>query len=377
MRIAVAPNAFRGSMTARTAADTIIGGLRRSALKNLDVLPMPLADGGDGTLDVLLGGLGGERLTVTVTGPLGAPVEAEIGLLADGTTAVIEMAQASGVELVPRQKRNPLLATSYGTGELILAGLKRGYRHFVIGLGGSATVEGGAGCLQALGARLLDSAGNDIPRGGSGLSQLASIDMSELQHVIQGASFKVLCDVTNSLIGPLGAARIFGPQKGANPAAVETLERNLTHFADVIARDLGVDVRALPGGGAAGGFGAGLNAFLRAEIVPGAETLITMLGYDKQLEGVDLLITGEGKLDAQTSAGKAVNAIASVAHRFNIPVVALAGTLDADDAALYAMGIQAAWSIVPGPCSLDDALTHGEQWLTEGAIQLGNLLAIS
>src|SRR5258708_12302605 len=223
MRIAVAPNAFRGSMTARTAADTIIGGLRCSALKNLDVLPMPLADGGDGTLDVLLGGLGGERLTVTVTGPLGAPVEAEIGLLADGTTAVIEMAQASGVELVPRQKPNPLLATSYGTGELILAGLKPCYRQFVIGLGGSATVEGGAGCLQALGARLLDSAGNDIPRGGSGLSQLASIDMRELQHVIQGASFKVLCDVTNPLIGPLAAARIFAPENGATRRSVETL----------------------------------------------------------------------------------------------------------------------------------------------------------
>src|ERR1041385_2927942 len=167
MRIAVAPNAFRGSMTAQAATEAITAGLQRSALRNLEVLPMPLADGGDGTLDVLLGGLGGERLTVMVTGPLGAPVQAEMGLLADGTTAVIEMARASGVELIPRPERNPLLATSYGTGELIAVGLKRDYRHFVIGLGGSATVDGGAGCLQALGARLLDSSGNEIPHGGA------------------------------------------------------------------------------------------------------------------------------------------------------------------------------------------------------------------
>jgi glycerate kinase len=377
MRIAIAPNAFRGSMTARAATDAISDGLRRSALKSLEILPMPLADGGDGTLDVLLGGLGGERLTLQVTGPLGTPVRAEMGLLSDRITAVIEMAQASGVELIPRQERNPLKATSYGTGELIRDGLDRGYRNFVIGLGGSATVDGGAGCLQALGAKLLDSAGNDIPFGGEGLSKLASIDVSELRRVSQGASFKVLCDVTNPLIGPLGAARVFGPQKGADQATVEILEQNLTHFANVIARDLQIDIRTLPGGGAAGGFGAGLSAFLHAEIVPGAAMLISMLGYDKQLGGVDLVITGEGKLDAQTSGGKAVNTIADIARRHNIPVIALAGTLDADDAALQAMGIQAAWSIVPGPCSLDEALKHGPEWLIRAAIQIGNILASS
>jgi len=376
MRIAIAPNAYRGSMTARAAVDAISDGLRRSVLKAFEVLPMPLADGGDGTLEVLVGGLGGERLSLTVTGPLGSAVEAEVGLLADGKTAVIEMAQASGVELIPRPERNPLLATSYGTGELIAAGLQRGYRHFIIGLGGSATVDGSAGCLQALGARLLDAQGHDIPRGGGGLSRLASIDVSELQSTIEGTSFKVLCDVTNPLIGPLGAARIFGPQKGADAAAVEILEQNLTHFADVIEHDLGLDIRALPGGGAAGGFGAGLNAFVHAEIVPGAATLISMLGYDRQLESADVVITGEGKLDSQTSGGKAVDAIATIAQRLKIPVFALAGTLDADDTALHAMGIQAAWSIVPGPCSLDEALSHGAEWLAQSATQLGNVLAI-
>lgn len=375
MRIAIAPNAFRGSMTARTATGAISDGLRRSALKNLEVLPMPLADGGDGTLDVLLSGLGGERLSLEVTGPLGNAVKAEIGLLADGVTAVIEMAQASGVELIPRLERNPLKATSYGTGELIRAGLDRGYRNFVIGLGGSATVEGGAGCLQALGARLLDSAGNNIPLGGEGLSELASINVSELQRVVEGASFKVLCDVTNPLIGSLGAAYVFGPQKGADQATVEILERNLTHFAEIVARDLHTDIRNLPGGGAAGGFGAGLSAFLNAELVPGAGTLISLLGYDKQLEGVDLVITGEGKLDAQTSGGKAVNTIADAARRLHVSVIALAGTVEANDEDLQAMGIQAAWSIVRGPCSLDEALKHGPEWLSRAATQIGNMLA--
>jgi glycerate kinase len=377
MRIAIAPNAFRGSLTATQASEAIVAGLRRSALSPLQTLVMPLADGGDGTLDILVGGLGGETVSLAVTGPLGSPVQAAMGLLADGRTAVIEMARASGVELVPRPLRNPLVTTTYGTGELIRAALERGYRRILIGIGGSATVDGAAGCVQALGARLLDSSGADIARGGGGLARLAAIDVSAIKALPEGLDVTVLCDVTNPLIGPNGAARVFGPQKGADPAMVEQLDANLAHFAAVIRRDLGIEIADLPGGGAAGGLGAGLVAFLNAKLAPGGETIIGLLGYEQQLAGVNLLITGEGKLDAQTSGGKAVQSIARIARRAGVPVVALAGTLDADSAALNEMGIRAAWSIVPGPCTLDEAITHGAEWLARSATELGNLLAIS
>jgi glycerate kinase len=376
MRIAVAPNAFRGSLTAIEATNAIIAGLLRSALHDLQIVEMPLADGGDGTLDILFHFLGGQRLKLTVTGPNGDPVDAEMALLADGKTALIEIARASGVELIPREQRNPLIATTYGTGELIHAALDRGYHHLLIGIGGSATVDGAAGAVQALGARLLDATGADIPRGGGALEQLASIDASALLRLLENVEVTVLCDVTNPLIGPNGAARIFGPQKGATPAMVETLEANLTHFAEIIYRDLGLDVADLPGGGAAGGLGAGLVAFLKARLASGGATLIDLLGYEKKLADVDLVITGEGKLDGQTTGGKAVQSIAQAAARAGVPVVALAGTLDADSAALNAIGVQAAWSIIPGPCTIDDALAHGAEWLSRAATELGNLLAL-
>jgi glycerate kinase len=316
-------------------------------------------------------------VSLTVTGPLGSPVQAAIGLLADGRSAVIEMARASGIELVPRPRRNPLVTTTYGTGELIRAALDRGYRRILIGIGGSATVDGAAGCVQALGARLLDSSGADIPRGGGGLSQLAAIDAGALKALPDGLEVTVLCDVTNPLVGPTGAARVFGPQKGADPGMVEQLDANLAHFAAIVKRDLGVEIAEMPGAGAAGGLGAGLVAFLNAKLAPGGETIIDALGYEQQLAGADLLITGEGKLDAQTSGGKAVQSIAQAAKRAGVPVVAFAGMLDADSAALSEMGIRAAWSIVPGPCTLDEAISHGGEWLARSATVLGNLLAIT
>ncbi len=377
MRIAVAPNAFRGSLTAIEATASIIAGLSRSALKNLQTLPMPLADGGDGTLDILIRGLGGELVTITVTGPIDSPVQAAMGLLGDGRTAVIEMARASGVELVPRHLRNPLIATTYGTGELIREAVRRGYQRFLIGIGGSATVDGATGCLQALGARLLDESGADIPRGGGGLSKLARIDASPLKPLRDNVEITVLCDVNNPLIGPNGAAHVFGPQKGADPAMVEVLDANLAHFAEIIRRDLGIHIADMPGAGAAGGLGAGLVAFLGAKLAPGGSTLISLLGYDQQLASADLVITGEGKLDSQTVGGKAVQRIAAVAREANVPVVAFAGTLEASGDALRSMGIQAAWSIVPGPCTLDDAVAHSAEWLSRASTELGNLLSLT
>jgi len=378
MRIALAPNAFRGSLTALQAIESLSFGLRRSQLfdsQALELIPLPLADGGDGTMAVMLHDLGGERLPVTVSGPDGEPVRAEIGLLSDGSTAVIEMAQASGVELLPLSRRNPLITSTYGTGELFVAARERGYTHFILGLGGSATVDGGAGCLQAMGAHLLDVHGAEIPRGGGGLSMLASIDANDIRQRFEGTEITILCDVTNPLLGPRGASHFFGPQKGATPEMVEALEHGLHHFANVLQRDLGADVAEIPGTGAAGGFGAGLIAMLHAALKPGAPTLMQMLGYEEKLKGCNLVITGEGKLDAQTEGGKAVQRIAEVAKRAAIPVVAFAGMLDADRAALRAMGIQAAWSIVPGPVPLADALANAGPWLERAACTLGDMLA--
>jgi glycerate kinase len=382
MRIAIAPNAFRGSLTAQQAVGCISDGLLRSRLnsprRTLELLPMPLADGGDGTLDVILDGMGGEHLTANVTDPLGAPITATYGYVAATRTAVIEMARSSGVELIARQARNPLLTTSYGSGELINAALARGAQRILIGMGGSATVEGAAGCLQALGVRLLDRAGADIPRGGAGLAHLARIEAAATRQRLAGVDLVLLSDVSNPLVGERGAARVFGPQKGATPAMVEQLDANLAIFAAIIQRDLGVDVLTVAGGGAAGGFGAGLVGCVGATLLPGGATIIDLLGYEAQLAaGVDLILTGEGKLDSQTVGGKAVQSMAEVARRRGIPVVAFAGVVDADAAALAQMGIQAAWSIVPGPCALDAALQLAPAWLAGVAEQLGNTLALA
>lgn len=378
MRIALAPNAFRGSLTALQAVECLTSGLRASALRSqLDLIPMPLADGGDGTLDVLLRGLGGTRYNLTVSNPRGAPITAEFGILSDGKTAVIELARASGIELLSRAERNPLLTSTYGTGELIREAYRRGCRHFLIGIGGSATNDGGAGCLQALGARFLDADGRELPSGGGALQHLARIDVSALRANLPDATFTILCDVTNPLIGAQGASRIFAPQKGADPEMVEQLEAALTHYAKIVARDLGVDVATLEGGGAAGGFGAGMVAALGAELAPGAPTVMNLLNYEAKLDGVQLLITGEGKIDAQTEGGKAVQRIASAAAARGIPVIAFAGTIEATPSALAEMGITAAWSILPAVTTLSEALANAPLWLTRAAHMLGNTLAIS
>ncbi|MHB8630193.1 MAG: glycerate kinase family protein [Aggregatilineales bacterium] len=375
MQIAAAPNAFRGSLTAFQAAACIAQGLQSSRLA-CDVALWPLADGGDGTLDVLMRGLGGERLTLTVTGADGQPLRADLGLMSDGQTAVIELAQASGIEQIPRERRNALTATTFGTGELIRAALEHGYRRLIVGLGGSATTDGGAGLAQALGAKLLDADGTPIPPGGAGLLKLARIDAAPLRALCDGADVVVLCDVDNPLTGERGAARIFGPQKGANDQAVETLDDALSHFAETLRRDVGADVEFLPGAGAAGGCAAGLVAFLKASIAPGADTLIRLLGYEEQFAALDLVITGEGKLDAQTAGGKAVRAVAARALAHSVPAMALVGALSCSADEYRAFGIDAAWSIVPGPCDLIEATTHAAEWLTSAASRLGDTLAI-
>lgn len=324
--------------------------------------------------------LGGSLIRVSVHGPRMAPVEAEFGFIPDapgGPIAVIELARASGVELLPRPERNPLLTTTYGTGELIRAAYQHGARHILIGIGGSATVEGGSGALAALGIGLLDSDGEQIPAGNAALSRLARVTRPA-QNPFPDAQVTILCDVDNPLLGESGAARVFGPQKGAAPADVPVLEANLAHFAAILARDFGVEVAGLPHSGAAGGIGAGLYAAFpdQVRLVPGGAALIDLLGYRAALESADVILTGEGKLDAQTSGGKAVQQVAAVAKAQGIPVIALAGAVDAPPADLAAMGIRAAFSLVPGPTTLDQAVQHAEVWVRAAACHVGNVLAV-
>jgi glycerate kinase len=292
---------------------------------------------------------------------------------------MVEMARASGVELLKPAERNPLKTSTYGTGQLILDAIQHGATEILVGVGGSATVDGGAGCLLALGARLLDAKGNLIDGSGGSLHQLAKIDPTLLQKAVMGVSIRVLCDVDNPLLGPSGAAAVFGPQKGADTDGVRQLEANLGHFAEIVQRDVGVEIGNTPRTGAAGGLSAGLYALAGAHLVSGADAVIKACGYDKMLasEMVSLVITGEGKLDDQTGGGKGPLGIAQEANRQNIPIIALAGGVTASASNLREWGFASAWSIVQRPCTLEEALTNGEAWLTETALQLGNTLAIS
>lgn len=375
MKIALCPNAFRGSITALQAAEAIAVGLRKSHLQ-CEPLLMPLADGGNGTLDVWLYAVRGQRVQLSVQGPLGEMVMAEYGIA--GKTAMVEMARASGVELVKPADRNPLHATTFGTGQLILDAIQRGATEILVGVGGSATVDGGAGCLLALGARLMDENKRLIKGSGGSLDQLATIDATPLRQKLVGVTIRVLCDVENPLLGPLGAAPIFGPQKGADAEAVRQLETNLAHFAEIVRRDVGIEMGTIPRTGAAGGLSAGLYAVAGAELVSGAEVVIQACGYDKILadQPIALVITGEGKLDDQTGGGKGPMGIAQTASKLGIPVIVLAGSVTASAINLQAWGFTSAWSIIPRPASLEEALKNSEAWLVESAIHLGNILAL-
>lgn len=373
--VAIAPNAFRGSLTAIEATKLIAEGLAHSDFY-CTILEMPLADGGDGTLDVWLNATGGQRHAVTVSDPLSRAITAEFGLA--GNTAVIEMARASGIELLQQDERNPLQATTYGTGELILGAIASGATEILIGVGGSATVDGGAGCLQALGAHLLDKDGQAIGFGGGELARLASIDVNPVLKQLDGVKLSVLCDVDNPLVGDRGAARVFGPQKGASSDDVEILEANLAHFAAIVARDVGRTIADVAHGGAAGGLSAGLYA-VGASLDSGIERMIAACGYKNLLteeEPPMLLITGEGKLDAQSHGGKAPIGIAKLAYTYEIPVIALVGALEASPQQLQEWYIDAAYSIVQRPCSLEEAIANAPNWLRDAANHVGNLLAL-
>lgn len=375
MKVVAAPDSFKGSMPASAAAECIRRGLLRAGIET--VACVPLADGGEGTVEALVAATGGAFRSGAVTGPLGEPVTARWGVLGDGETAVIEMAAASGLTLVSADRRDPMRATTYGAGQLIRLAAAAGCGRILLGIGGSATNDGGAGMAQALGYRLLDENGRDLPPGGGALSRLRRIDASGFDAAGYGKlDLRVACDVTNPLCGPSGASAVYGPQKGADTAAVRILDQNLARFAAAIRRDLGVDVLSLPGGGAAGGLGAGLAAFLGARLEPGVEIVLDGVDFDGRIDGAGCVITGEGRTDGQTLFGKVPLGVARRAGRKNIPVVCLSGGLDWGYEELYQRGFTALLSIVPGPCPLEEALRDGEKNLERTAEAVGRMLMI-
>ncbi|NDJ59714.1 MAG: glycerate kinase [Chloroflexi bacterium] len=373
MKLVISPGAFKHSLSAAAVAQAIAAGLTRSGL-GADLVLLPIADGGNGTLDAFLVG-GGQRITRTVRDPLGRPIEAAFGLLSD-QTAVIEMALASGLELLRPDELDPLAATTYGTGQLMQAALDAGAKRVIVGMGGSATVDGGAGCLQALGVKLLEANGAEISPGGGHLRQSAQLDTSGLDPRWAQTEVIIASDVDNPALGPDGAAAVFGPQKGASPTEVALLEANLHHFFTLVNDQLGVDVRSARGGGAAGAFSAGLMAFLGGQIQPGIDLILEQLSFDEHLRDADLVITGEGQMDAQTVHGKGPIGVARRARERGVPTVALVGGLDADDALLHEAGLWAVLSVVDKPMPLQTALDHAAELVERAALRLGYLLRI-
>jgi len=373
MKVIVATDSLKESLSAARAAEAVARGLHR-AMPAVDAVCIPIADGGEGTTEALVEATGGEYRHAQVTGPIGRPVRATWGICGDGRTAVIEMAQASGLELLKPDERNPMLTSTRGTGELIRCALDAGVERIIVGIGGSATVDGGMGMASALGVRFMDSAGRPLEdcRGGR-LADIADVDVSGLDPRVASVRVVVASDVVNPLSGPHGAARVYGPQKGATPEQVEELERGLANLADVIRRRLGKAVADLPGAGAAGGLGAGLVAFLGAELRSGVGTVIEAVRLREKMAGADLAITAEGRLDGQSAFGKATAGVIATARRLGVPVVALAGSLGTGYEELYGQGLCAAMPIVDGPMDMSEAMGRAAELLERAAESLMRL----
>ncbi len=372
MKVVLAPNAFKECLSSPQVAAAMARGVR-NVRANIIAVEVPVADGGDGTLEALVAATGGTVYNAPVVDPLGRPIVARFGMLGDGTTAVIEMAEASGLRLLRKEERNPLLTTTYGTGQLIKAALDKGAARIIAGIGGSATNDGGAGMAEALGYRLLDAAGRPLPRGGQALLALAHIDSSAVDPRLEGVLVRVACDVTNKMFGAEGAAAVFGPQKGATPEMVDVLDRGLKQLGDVIEEDLGIRVWDIPGSGAAGGLGGGMCGFLGAVLDKGIGLVLEHAHMREHLAGADLVITGEGALDGQTVFGKAPVGVAKVAKEKGIPVVAIAGSLREGYTALTEHGIDAVFAIGHGPADLEYYMLHAEELIAEKTEQIVRL----
>ena len=369
MKVVIAPDSFKGSLSAPDAAEAIANGVRR-VLPDAQLVLLPIADGGEGTLDALIRATGGTTIAQDVTGPLSEPVSARWGLLGDGETAVIELAEAAGLTQVPPERRDPKITTTQGIGEFLLAASRNPQvQRVIVGLGGSATNDGGAGLLTALGVAFHDASGDPLPAGGASLANLARVETRSLRLDPATVELLIACDVDNPLTGPRGASAIFGPQKGATPGDVSLLDAALAHYAAMLPN--GQPFADVPGAGAAGGTAFGLLwLFQNATLRPGIDLVLDAIGFDTHLRGADLVLTGEGRLDGQTLGGKALAGIARRAKAAGVPVGALVGGLSPDmdqNTLAETAGIHAALPIVPGPCTLEDAFAHAADWLTDAA----------
>jgi glycerate kinase len=367
MKVVVAPNAFKGTLTASEAAHAIASGVRE-VFPDADIVEVPVADGGDGTTEALVDARGGEYRSALVAGPLGDPVTARFGLIDGGQVAVVELAQASGLALIPSDRRDPRRASTFGFGQLLEAGRREGCSRIIAGIGGSATNDGGAGMAQALGYRLLDATGRDLARGGAALASLARIDPSGFDREWKSVPVRVATDVTNPLLGRHGASAVYGPQKGASAEAVTELDAALARFAAVVERDLGKRVADIPGAGSAGGAGAGLVAFLDATLEPGAPLVVAAAGLDAALRGADLAITGEGRVDEQTAYGKAPGEVARRAQAAGIPVLLLAGSKGPGWEALSKLGVTSVVTLTEQGVDLQQAMSEPGRMLSRAAV---------
>jgi len=376
MKIVIAPDSFKESMTSLEAAMAIEKGFKK-VLPNEEYIKVPMADGGEGTVQSIIDATGGSFKTEAVKGPLGEPLEAQYGLTGDKKVAVIEMAASSGLDKVEPSDRNPLKTSTYGFGELIHSALDEGVEEIILGIGGSATNDGGAGMIMSLGGKLLDKDEKNIIPTGEGLKELQFIDISDMHPRIKDVTFRVACDVDNPLTGPNGASYIYGPQKGGDSKMLEQLDKNLAHYAEVVQKQMETDIDSPSGAGAAGGLGAGLLGFLNAKLQRGGDLLVEMLSLEDALKGADLLITGEGSINHQTRFGKTPVAVSHVGKKLNIPTIALAGSLNEGYESIYKEGIDAAFSIIPQLSSLETVLANGKENLETLSANIAAVIKMS
>ena len=375
MKIVIAPQAFKGSLSALNVANAVQKGVRR-IFPDAQILTCPVADGGDGTLETLVESSGGKIMETNVADPTGKPIVAQWGAMGDGNTAVIEMARTSGLALLTLEERDPLNATTYGLGEIIVSALNKGFRKFIVGIGGSATNDAGAGMAQALGIKLMDREGRNLVFGGAALQNLSVIDTSSIDQRVLESNFQIACDVNNPLTGPEGASAVYGPQKGATEENVRQLDSALGVFAEVAKRDLGKDISNLEGAGAAGGLGAGMIAFVEGHLRAGVDIVLDTVNLAEKLESADLVITGEGSIDFQTVYNKAPIGVARMAKARGIPTIGISGMLGKNYRIVHNHGIDAALSIANGPISLEESLQNAPSLISEAVEESLRLISV-
>ena len=362
MRIVIAPDSFKECLSATQVAAAILEGIKK-IVPEAEIIRIPIADGGEGTVDALVTATDGKIIQVSSVDALNRPIQSFYGIMGDGKTAVIEMAAASGIELLAPEERNPLITSTYGTGLLLKAAMEAGFTEIILGIGGSATNDGGAGMAQALGFGLLDSMGNQISMGGGSIGELHRIDSSSVHPLIRNVKITVACDVQNPLLGTSGATLIYGPQKEATPEKVEILDKNMTHFAQILHQEFGIDYSNIPGAGAAGGLGAGLMAFCKVEIIPGFKLISELTHLEDHIKDSSLVFTAEGKIDSQTVFGKTISGVAQLGRKHQVPVIALAGMVSDDLTELYKLGLTSAFAIANRPMSFEESKTNATQLL--------------